>query len=114
MSKIGIELKRLREKNKLSFKKVSKLTRVSDSTLYRIEQGTQVDPPPKVLKVLSALYKQDIINFYLTCGYLEKSDLKNYQQIFANADKLTSEEKNHIQLLIDLLLKNRKGDTNEI
>ena len=57
------------------------------------------------------LFKED---FYLTCGYLEKSDLDNYQQIFNNADKLTEEEKNQIQQLINLLLKNRKGENNEI
>ena len=114
MSKIGIELKRLREKNNLSFKRVSKLTNVSDSTLHRIEHGMQVAPPAKVLKRLSSLYKQDIISLYLTCGYLEKSDLENYQQIFSNADKLTVEEKNQIQLLINLLLKNRKENINEI
>lgn len=114
MSKIGIELKKLRENNNLSYKRVSQVTGVCDSTLYRIEHGMQVDPPAKVLKRLSSLYKQDIISLYLTCGYLEKSDLENYQQIFSNADKLTVEEKNQIQLLINLLLKNRKENINEI
>lgn len=114
MSKIGIELKKLRENNNLSYKRVAQLTGVCDSTLYRIEHGMQLDPPAKVLKRLSSLYKQDIISLYLTCGYLEKGDLKNYQQTFTNVDKLTAEERTQIQLLINLLLKNRKEDINEI
>lgn len=114
MSKIGIELKKLREKTQYSYKKVSEYTKISDSTLYRIEHGIQVDPPAKVLKLLSSLYKHNVVDFYLTCGYLEKSDLENYQQTFIDADKLTVEEKYRIQQLINLLLKNRKGVSNEI
>lgn len=114
MSKIGIELKKLRNKFHFSYKKVATLTKISDSTLYKIEHGIQVDPNAKVLKQLSALYEHDVIDFYLTCGYLEKSDLYNYQQTFIDADKLTIEEKYQIQQLINLLLKNRRDENNEI
>ncbi|MBS5790537.1 helix-turn-helix domain-containing protein [Fusobacterium sp.] len=114
MKHIGEFLKEQRLAKKLTLKQVQLKTNIPDSTLSRIEQGKYIEPSAKILKKLSTLYEIDVIYLYLFCGYLQKDDLKKYQQYFLGIDKLNLEEKNHIQQLINLFLKKKRGENNAI
>ncbi|MCF2624997.1 hypothetical protein I6E17_02255 [Fusobacterium perfoetens] len=75
-----------------------------DSTLSRIEQEKITRPSIKIIKKLADFYKSSIIPLYISCGYLQESDLEKYQQYFSE----------HIQNLINLLLKNKGDENNDI
>ena len=114
MNHLGQLLKEQRLANNLSMKSVYKATGIHDSTLSRIENGEMSEPPAKTIRKLSNLYGSDIVPLFVSCGYLQVSDLEKYQQCFSGVDKLTEEEKSFIQTQIDLFLKNKRGDENDI
>lgn len=114
MKNIGELLKEQRDLKNLSLKTLSSAVGVSDSTLNRMEKNEVEEPSPKIIKKLANYYEADLVKFYISCGYLDMNDLEKYQQYFPDVDKLTSEEKNFIQNLINLFLKNKRGENNDI
>ena len=114
MKQLGQLLKEQRLAKNMSMKNVYKATGIHDSTLSRIESGDTPEPPAKTIKKLSDLYEGNAVELFISCGYLQVSDLEKYQQCFSGVDKLTEEEKSFIQTQIDLFLKNKRGDENDI
>ena len=114
MKQLGQLLKTQRLEKNLSMKNVYKATGIHDSTLSRIENGETPEPPARTIKKLSDLYESNAVELFISCGYLQVSDLEKYQQCFSGTDKLTDEEKKLIQSQIDLFLKNKRGDKNDI
>lgn len=110
MTQLGQLLKEQRLAKNLSMKSVYKATGIHDSTLSRIESGETTEPPAKTIRKLSDLYESNAVELFLSCGYLQVSDLEKYQQCFSGIDKLTNEEKALIQAQIDLFLKNKRGE----
>lgn len=108
MNELGIMLSRMRNNAKLSLKDVYKATGISDSKLNRIEHGKNTSQPaPDILKTLSKLYGVNLIELYLTAGYLDAGDLGAYERVFQNVELLTAEEKQNIQTQINLFTKDR-------
>ena len=110
MAQLGQLLKEQRLAKNLSMKSVYKATGIHDSTLSRIENGDTPEPPAKTIKKLTDLYEGNAVELFISCGYLQVSDLEKYQQCFSGIDKLTNEEKALIQAQIDLFLKNKRGE----
>ena len=107
MSDIGNYLKELRNKCHLSLKDVHDRCGVTDSKLSRMERGEGKPLDPAELKKLARLYGIDIVPIYIMAGYLDESDLSDYQLVFKNTDLLDEEEKQSIQTQIDLLTKGK-------
>lgn len=107
MNSIGDYLKEARNKCRLSLKDVHDRCGVTDSKLSRMERGEGKPLDPAELKKLAQLYGIGVVPIYIMAGYLDESDLSDYQLVFKNADLLDEEEKKSIQTQIDLLTKGR-------
>ena len=109
MGSIGAHLKSLRTERGLSLKAVYNECGISDSRLSRIEHGeaNTIDPEAR-------FYNVDVISLLLVAGYLDESDLKDYQFRFKNAALLDDEELQGIQTMIDLLTRERQVSENDI
>ena len=111
---IRSHLKELRDSADLSLKDVQRATGIADSTISRIENGCATSlPNPNKLRLLAECYHCDIISLFLECGYLHENDLLLYKQCFEGVDKLTSEEKELVQSVINAITRKR-GESNEI
>ena len=108
MNNIGDYLKEARNKCRLSLKDVHDRSGVTDSKLSRMERGEGKPLDPAELKKLAQLYGIGVVPIYIMAGYLDESDLSDYQLVFKNADLLDEEEKLSIQKQIDLLTKGRR------
>ena len=108
MSNIGNYLKRSRNNCHLSLKDVHDRCGVTDSKLSRMERGEGKPLEPLELRKLAHLYGIDVISLYIMAGYLDESDLSDYQRVFKNTDLLNEEEKQSIQTQIDLFTKGRQ------
>lgn len=109
MSELSNRLKVSREKCGLSLKKVYEVTGITDSRLSKMERG-QIDYTPDDLIKLAHLYNIHLIPLYVSAGYLNEEDIKEYQFVFHGVSYLDEEEMQCIQALIDLLNKKRKVD----
>lgn len=108
MTDIGTYLKNARNKCSLSLKDVQGQCGITDSRLSRIERGDGKAPSSLELKELARLYGISLISLYALAGYLEKSDLQEYQLVFQNADLLSDAERQNVQQHIDLLTRGRR------
>lgn len=108
MSNIGNYLKQSRNNCHLSLKDVHDRCGVTDSKLSRMERGEGKPLEPLELRKLAHLYGIDVISLYIMAGYLDESDLSDYQRVFKNTDLLNEEEKQSIQTQIDLFTKGRQ------
>ena len=114
MGSIGAHLKSLRTERGLSLKAVYNECGISDSRLSRIEHGEANTIDPEVLRSLARFYNVDVISLLLVAGYLDESDLKDYQFRFKNVALLDDEELQGIQTMIDLLTRERQVSENDI
>lgn len=108
MTDVGNYLKETRNKCQLSLKDVHDRCGVTDSKLSRMERGEGKPLEPAELKKLAQLYGVGVVPIYIMAGYLDESDLSDYQLVFKNADLLDEEERKIIQTQIDLLTKGRR------
>lgn len=113
MISIGSYLKELRNRCNLSLKDVYDQCGVTDSKLSRMERGEGKPLDPSELKKLAQLYGVGVVPIYIIAGYLDESDLSDYQFVFKNAHLLNTEEKQSIQTQIDLLTKGRQVCNND-
>jgi DNA (cytosine-5)-methyltransferase 1 len=108
---IGAYLKDLRNKSQLSMKDVYESCGITDSKLSRAERGEGRLLDPYELKKLARLYNVSVIPLYIMAGYIDDSDLSEYQLVFNNVEFLDNEEKQSIQTQINLLTKGRHMNT---
>ena len=108
MSELGNYLKELRHKKGLSLANVYQHTKITNSRLSKAENGADDILKPVELRMLSRLYETELIKLFIMAGYLDTSDLEEYQSGFKNANLLDSDEKKHIQCQIDFILR-KKG-----
>ena len=113
MNDIGNYLKEVRNKCHLSLKDVYDHCGVTDSKLSRMERGEGKPLDPAELNKLAQLYGIGVVPIYIMAGYLDESDLSEYQLVFKSADLLDEEEKQSIQKQIDLLTKGRQVYNND-
>ena len=114
MNTVGVYLKQVRDETKMSLKTVKDKTGISDSALSHIESGKTVSPSPEYLKKLAAVYQIDLIDLFLKAGYLENNDLSGYQRCFTGADRLSQEEHEAVQNIIDVITKKPRGACYEL
>lgn len=103
MNKLGKLLRKYREEINMSLKNVSDITGITDSRLSKIENG-KCSCPASDLKKLAELYHVPVVTLFLTADYLKPEDLKEYQQVFKGTEYLNDQEKQHVQVGIDLLV----------
>ena len=108
MSELGDYLKNIRNKKGLSQAKVQTQIGITDSLLCKAEKGADNILSAAELKKLAVLYGVPVIPLFIMAGFLETSDLEEYQSGFTNTSMLDPEEKNHIQSQIDFIIK-KKG-----
>jgi len=108
MSKLGDYLKIKRNERNLSQAKVYKYTGITNSRLCKAENGADNILRAVELKKLSILYDVPIVPLFMMAGFLDSSDLEEYQSGFKNTSMLNSDEKNHIQDQINFIIK-KKG-----
>lgn len=113
MNDIGIYLKEARNRCHLSLKDVYDRCGVTDSKLSRMERGEGKPLTPAELRKLARLYGVGIVPLYIMAGYLDESDLSDYQLVFRNTDLLNEEERQSVQTQIDLLTKGRQVCEND-
>ena len=108
MSTFGDYLKDIRNQKGISLAKVQQLTGITNSRLCRVEKGSDGILTPAEIKKLASLYGVAVVPMYLMAGYLDTSDLEEYQSGFKNTNLLDADEKKHIQAQIDFIIK-KKG-----
>lgn len=108
MNDIGNYLKKARNNCHLSLKDVYDRCGVTDSKLSRMERGEGKPLDAAELRKLAQLYGIGVVPMYIMAGYLDESDLSDYQLVFKNTDLLNEEEKQSIQTQIDLFTKGRQ------
>ena len=108
MNDIGNYLKKARNNCHLSLKDVYDRCGVTDSKLSRMERGEGKPLDAAELRKLAQLYGIGVVPIYIMAGYLDESELSDYQIVFKNTDLLNEEEKQSIQTQIDLFTKGRQ------
>ena len=108
MKKIGKYLKSARLRLGISLKEVYNITGISDSRLSRIEnETTATETAPSILRALAELYHINIVDLYVSAGYLDSESLSLYEQVFWNVNLLNDAEKKLIQEQINLFTAGR-------
>ncbi len=113
MGNLGSYLKEIRNEYHLSLKDVHQQCGVTDSKLSRLERGEVKLPDPYELKKLAQLYEISVVSLYIMAGYLDESDLSDYQLVFQNTNLLNKEERLSIQTQINLFTKGRQVSDND-
>lgn len=108
MSELSDYLKKARNKKGLSQAKVYAQIGITNSRLCKAENGADNILSAAELKKLAVLYEVPVVSLFIMAGFLDISDLEEYQSGFKNTDMLDSEEKSHIQDQIDFMIK-KKG-----
>lgn len=109
MSDFGKRLKAYREMLGLSLKQVTEQTGITNSRLSKIERG-RLNCPPADLKKLAKVYDVQLVSLYLEAGYMDSSDLMEYQLCFKGINKLDNDEKQHIQEQIDFMISRKQNE----
>lgn len=108
MSELGDYLRNARNEKGLSQAKVQPQIGITNSRLCKAENGADNILSVAELKKLAVLYGMPVVSLFIMAGFLETSDLEEYQSGFKNTSMLDSDEKNHIQNQIDFIIK-KKG-----
>ena len=108
MENLGNLLKSARDSNGLTLEQVEKLTAITNSRLWRMENNTGKFPTPNDLRKLAKLYDLNIISLFICAGFLKEDDLIDYQKHFKDIEHLTPEEISWIQDGISLLAQQHK------
>ena len=96
MKDIGTYLKEQRIRCELSMKDVFEQTGITDSKLSRQERGSKMLTPDE-LKKLAVLYHVNAVPLFVMAGYLDETDLEDYQMGFQRAGLLNNAERECIQ-----------------
>ena len=107
MITLGQYLRSVRERKNLSLADVEKMTSVTTTRLCRIEHDSVAEPSPLALRSLAEFYSLNTADLFSRAGYLPSEPKNTNVHIFSDTEKLTEEDKQHIQQQIDYLIKNR-------
>lgn len=108
MKKIGIYIKHKRESAGYSLKKLASLCGISDSELYKIENGSRQIPNWKNLCEIARALDIHPFEFLFEAGYISETDITPAHRI-KRLDKLSDEDLVLVQLFIDFLTAKRNG-----
>ena len=87
---------------------------MTDSKLSRLERGEGRDLTPYDLKKAAQLYGIGVIPLYVMAGYLDESDLSDYQLVLRFRDSLMKKKRQSIQRRSILLTKGRQVSDHDI
>lgn len=107
MRDFGEWLKQIRNERGLSLNKVYEQTGITDSRLSKAENGSWNILKLEELKSLASLYEVSIIYLCLKANLFGEEDIMEYRSCFHNVEYLDEEERRHIQLEIDFIIKNK-------
>lgn len=107
MQNLGEHLRKLRNDKGLSLSKVYDQTGITDSRLWKAENGAWDNLKLSELKRLADLYEAPVIPLCLMAGLFDRSDIEEYHSGFKNVALLDDEDKVHIQSEIDYILRKR-------
>lgn len=101
---LGETLRKLREESGHSLRDVENLAGISSGHLSMIEQDKVKEPTPRILHALAGVYGADYLQLMREAGYLPGSAQAPARAglAFKGAEKLSDEQRNRIQRLIDL------------
>lgn len=108
MKDLGQYLRTTREALGLSMKDVYEKTKISDSRLSKLENNLYDEPSPLMLKSLAEFYSISVVDLFIRANYLTYDSLNICIQIFNGIDKLTDEDRKHIQGQIDYIISKQK------
>lgn len=103
---IGVFIKQRREKAGYSLKKLASLSGISDSELFKIENGTRQNPNWKNLCEIAKALEIHPFEFLLEADYISETDINPIIRL-KGLDKLNSSELDLVQLYVDFLLEKR-------
>ncbi len=111
METLGQYLKKKREELGLSLNDVYQKTGITDSRLSRLEKDNYSEPAASMLKALANEYKVSAVELFIKAGYLDYDAIDISSQVFHGVEKLTDEDRKHIQGQIDYIISKRnKGE----
>lgn len=108
MSTLGLRLKELRLKKKVSLQKVADAVGVSKPHIWELERGTSKNPSLNLLKELAAYFGESVE--YLTEEAAEKSDAKMVFNRKINKMNLSDNDLNALLAAAEILEKNKQDD----
>ena len=103
MSDIGKIIKDKRKSMGLSQKKLSLACQVSDSEIYRIENGSRQSPSWEILCRISKALNLHPLNLLLEAGYITHEDIHPSAFLYG-LENLNSDDIQYLQLFIDFML----------
>ena len=101
-------IKQKREAKGYSLKKLASLCNVSDSELYKIENGNRQNPNWKNLCEIAKSLDIHPFEVLLEAGYISEADISPIH-IVKGLDKLSAYEIRFVQLFVDFLVSKRNG-----
>jgi transcriptional regulator with XRE-family HTH domain len=111
MNHLGEYLKAARNEKGLSLYKVYESTGITNSRLFKAENGAWDNLKLSELKKLAVLYEKPIIPMCMMAGFFDESDMEEYHSGFRNVDLLGEDDKQHVQAEIDFILTKKEGAT---
>lgn len=103
MTAIGDYIKKTRESNGLSLKKLGELCDVSDSEILKIENGTRKYPNWTTLCTIARALSINPITLLEKAGYLDMNDITDLSLV-KNLDNLSKENIESVQNYVDFLV----------
>lgn len=119
MSEVGSFLKRKREAKGYSLKKLALLCNISDSELYKIENGSRQNPNWKNLCEIAKSLDVHPFEVLLEAGCISEADISP-AHIIKGLDVLSDEDIKLVQLFVDFIITQRNrnlkgaGESNDI
>ena len=104
MSNLGNYLRNIREEKGWSLNDVYLNCGITDSRLSKLENNLYDEPSPKLLKKLAECYNISIVDLFIKAGYLSADSLNICPQIFKGIEKLSDDDRKHIQGQIDYII----------
>lgn len=104
MSKVGKLIKENRIRSGLSLKKLGSLCGVSDTEIFKIENGSRKQPNWHTLCKIAHVLEFHPFELLLVAGYISEKDINPNLKIY-RLDELSKEDLIIVQLFIDFIVE---------
>ncbi|HXZ95153.1 MAG TPA: hypothetical protein VEG28_04485 [Dehalococcoidia bacterium] len=119
---LGSLLKILRTERHLSLRDVERLAKekqigaeLSSGYLSMLERDEIKDPSPRILFTLSSIYEVDYVELMKAAGYMpDVTKLNSAKVTFRGAARLSKEQRQRIQRIIDFELSEAREDKRRV
>lgn len=108
MIAVGDYIKQKREAVGYSLKKMASLCGISDSELYKIENGSRQNPNWRNLCEIAKSLDVHPFEILLVAGYIADTDINPVHKL-KRLGKLSNDELELVQLYIDFLIEKQDG-----